>query len=88
CSGSVNLDDFEEVWQYGCNELKDDIWEQDGVAPQCGVKISNFAPLKAGRIYIPIGEEKGFVTSHTIVNYGWIFNKIIDGKIGFVKKRN
>jgi hypothetical protein len=70
CSGSINLGDFEEVWQYGCNEAPVDkggdvIWEQDGVAPQCGV-----GNLDKKRIYIPPQVKKGFVESHTIGNYG------------------
>jgi hypothetical protein len=83
CSGSVNLADFEEVWQYGSNEVKDTIWQQDGVAPQCealGLREKN-------RIYIPPQVKKGFVESHTISNYGWIFEIKNDIK-GNVKKRN
>jgi hypothetical protein len=80
CSGSVNLADFEEVWQYGSNEVKDTMWEQDGVAPQCAV-----GNLDKKRIYIPPQVKKGFVESHTIGNYGWIFKQEKDGS---VKKRN
>ncbi|MEO6903431.1 MAG: hypothetical protein ABI315_09770, partial [Bacteroidia bacterium] len=89
CSGSVNLDDFEEVWQYGSNEGPtdkggDSIWYQDGVAPQCAV----LGLPENNRVYIFKDVKKGFVESHTIGNYGWIFKEIIDGRQGFVKKRN
>lgn len=87
CSGSVTINDFEEVWQYGCNELPvnqggDFPWEQDGVAPQC--EIANMAPY---RVYIPKSEPKGFVESHMISGYKWIFNRSSTDK-GYVRKRN
>ena len=40
CSGEIDLDAFEEVWQYGSNlgePNADPIHQQDGVAPQCAV---------------------------------------------------
>ncbi len=63
-----------EVWQYGSNEaeLKDRPWLQDGVAPQTKAK-----DLPNGhRAYIPINVDdvpQGFISSHSIGNYKWIF---------------
>jgi hypothetical protein len=59
------------------------IWEQDGVAPQCAIR----GVFSNNRIYIPPEVKKGFVESHTIGNYGWIFEIKNDIK-GNVKKRN
>ncbi|MEO6903437.1 MAG: hypothetical protein ABI315_09795 [Bacteroidia bacterium] len=73
------------MWQYGCNELKDVIWEQDGVAPQCKIENIDLNPTKGGRVYIPPEVKKGFVESYTIGNYGWIFKQEKDES---VKKRN
>ncbi|MEO6903435.1 MAG: hypothetical protein ABI315_09785 [Bacteroidia bacterium] len=41
---------------------------------------------KGGRVYIPLNVKKGFVASHTVGSYDWIFTKII-GQDGYVKKR-
>ena len=35
CSGYVNPDEWDEVWQYGTDEKNDAKWLQDGVAPRC-----------------------------------------------------
>ena len=85
CSGSVNQGDFEVVWQYGCNNNPggDPKWCQDGIAPQCAV-----VNLENNRVYIPIGELKGFKASHSIENYGWIFKINITTDPGYVKKRH
>ena len=86
CSGTVNPNDFEVVWQYGCNNNPggDPKWNQDGVAPQCIV-----GGLQEGnRAYIPATEPKGFKASHIIENYGWIFGITDPIKKGYVKKRH
>ena len=65
-----------EVWQYGSNESLDPLNKQDGVAPQtkCGGINDN------QRVYIPNVDgngnhiPKGFISSHLIKNYTWIFN--------------
>ena len=46
-----------------------------GVAPQSVVTGINADPTKGGRAYIPKNQNipKGFVESHSIGNYGWIF---------------
>lgn len=88
CSGGVDAGSFDEVWQYGSNlgeADQDPIWEQDGVAPQCavgGLSDNN-------RVFIPKDwKPKGFVESHAISNYKWIFTKIIDPLAkGYVSKR-
>jgi hypothetical protein len=68
CSGKVNINDWQEVWQYGSDELKDAIYEQDGVAPQCPVNN-----IGENRAFIPNDAPKGFISSHSIGNYKWIF---------------
>jgi hypothetical protein len=52
------------------------------VAPQCAIR----GVFSSNRIYIPPEVKKGFIESHTIGNYGWIFTKIT-GQDGYVKKR-
>jgi len=91
CSGDINLDDFEEVWQYGANlgePNADPLEKQDVVAPQCAVRgITDLREGKGGRVFIPDDEPKGFLQSHSIGNYKWIFKK--DKKdYGYVKPRN
>ncbi len=64
---------------------QDDMWEQDGVAPQCAV-----GNLDNNRVEIPKspGFVKSFDESHYVKNYGWIF-KIDNEKLqGYVKKRH
>jgi hypothetical protein len=89
CAGTVNPNDWEQIWQYGSDldrpdkENADKMWEQDGVAPQCGVN-----GLDDQRAYIPKNLEtpKGFLESHSISNYGWIFDQI-PGSNGYVTPR-
>ena len=75
--GKMNM--FTEVWQYGSDEkqLKDKPWLQDGVAPQVPcLGLPNLPSNKGGRAYIPInvdGVPQGFISSHSIENYKWIF---------------
>ena len=83
---------IEEVWQYGSNEDKDPLWEQDGVAPQCpvqGLTMDQTNP-KYGRINIPNDwDNRDFIGAHLIENYTWIFKRITNPKSsGYVKKRN
>jgi hypothetical protein len=76
CSGSVDISDWQEIWQYGSNEENhDDIYKQDGVAPQCRVGGLDDVQGKSGRAYIPDDVVQGFISSHSIENYIWIFNK-------------
>jgi hypothetical protein len=84
-SGSVNTTEWKQIWQYGSHEgqLADRPWLQDGVAPQA--PIDN---IGANRAYIPIADKnvpQGFLESHFIENYGWIFR--LDGGKGYVLPR-
>ncbi len=85
CSGEVNPNEWKEIWQYGSSEeaLKNHPWLQDGVAPQCAVKnIGN------RRIFIPSGyQHQGFLESHSIGNYGWVF-ELGEGSKGRVVPRS
>ena len=96
-SGAADWTLFEEVWQYGSNldqPNADPLYLQDGVAPQMecqglinanGKQNTNGTVLKTGRAFIPNGSPKGFVESHKIKNYGWIFNRnSIHRSAGFV----
>jgi hypothetical protein len=70
-SGSVNVDEWEDIWQYGSDEQKhkDEKWKLDGIAPQTAVgNIGN------KRAYIPDDVTQDFYFSHTISKYGWIFS--------------
>lgn len=92
-SGGDDWNKFTEVWQYGSNLGINDItedptWEQDGIAPQCPVKgIEQVPNDHGGRVFIPKSvTTKSFLGSHSIANYGWIFNKQL-GDAGYVKPR-
>lgn len=77
---------------------KEKTWLQDGVAPQSecqGILSSNNVTnyhghkIKAGRVYIPEDfYPKGYLESHQIINYGWIFTNQTIGKPGYVAPRN
>ena len=58
------------------------------MAPQCKIENIDLNPTKGGRVYIPPEVKKGFVESHTIGNYGWIFEIKNPLKEGYVKKRD
>jgi hypothetical protein len=92
CSGIVKIDgEWQEIWQYGSNEAQEPNFYQDGVAPQCrinGLEKLPSAKTIGGRVYIPLVEPRGFLVSHSISNYKWIFNSIGSGEKGYVKKRN
>jgi hypothetical protein len=86
CSGTLNKADYETVWQYGSNEndLTEDVWDKDGVAPQCPV-----GNIGDNRAYIPKDGtvERGFLESHTVGNYTWIFKIDNPKKEGYVTPR-
>jgi hypothetical protein len=82
CSGSVNINEWEEVWQYGSDEANDPLWLQDGVAPQCMPQ----GMTRVQRAFIPATETRGFLSSHLIENYEWIFNLNTNAD-GYVKPR-
>jgi hypothetical protein len=81
CSGAVNVNDWEQVWQYGSDEKNTSVHKQDGVAPQCAVKN-----IGINRAYIPDNVVQGFISSHSIENYKWIFTRTINDK-GYVTPR-
>jgi len=84
---------FTQVWQYGSNEKTDPLDKQDGVAPQVAVPGIGDPTLKIpnGRAYIPQDGSvpRGFISSHSIENYGWIFKLQPNGQNsqGYVKPR-
>jgi hypothetical protein len=85
-SGTVNVNDFTEVWQYGSDENLPE-HKQDGVAPQRPVGNLYDIPNKSGRAYIPDDEPQGFISSHSIGNYKWIFEKLNIKDNGYVTPR-
>ena len=64
----------DEIWQYGSDEEKmknnGTPWLLDGVAPQCPIH-----GISTNRAFIPDDMPQGFVESHTIKNYEWIFTQ-------------
>ena len=86
CGGTL-WSQFKEVWQYGSNLDQGDpdpIFQQDGVAPQCGCLFLS----SARRVFIPgFIATKGFVGSHSISNYKWIFTTKQIGDDGYVRQR-
>jgi len=91
-SGGTNFNTFEEVWQYGSNEVMDKAWEQDGVAPQKEIKSLSLTGTKTkhGRVYFPEHlNPKDYLNCHYTKNYFWIFSdlKPNDPRGGYVKPR-
>jgi hypothetical protein len=87
-SGGTDWSQFTEVWQYGSDEKNDRADKQDGIAPQVAVPGIPNTTLKIpnGRAYIPETAPKGFLPSHQIKNYKWIFTRI-PSENGYVKPR-
>jgi len=86
-AGKINMDEWQEVWQYG-DDFKAEKDKSpcllDGIAPQAKV-----GGLKAKhRIFIPTEKYsiKGFYDSHFIGYYTWIF-KIDKNSKGYIKQR-
>ncbi len=70
---------FEEVWQYGCNNLgnanSEVICNQDGIAPQQQVLgLELMMTNKGGRVFIPENAKKGFIRSHHLKYWSWFFD--------------
>ncbi len=87
-AGGTDWTQFSEVWQYGSDENKDPISKQDGVAPQVPcANMDKVSTNKGGRAYIPDTESKGFLTSHSIENYEWIFKINNSNYNGYVTPR-
>ena len=86
-AGSVQLSDWNEIWQYGSNfeeAAMDAPCLQDGIAPQACVK----GLTEDYRAYIPkqLYKRKGFFESHFVGYYSWIFKLELQEK-GFIKQR-
>jgi hypothetical protein len=67
--------DWQKIWQYGSNEENAPLNKQDGVAPQCRVGGLDDVQGKSGRAYIPDNVVQGFISSHSVENYKWIFTR-------------
>jgi hypothetical protein len=80
-TGTVNSNEFMQVWQYGSDENNHLIHKQDGVAPQSAVRN-----LENHRAFIPNSVTQGFISSHSIGNYKWIF-EIMHSNKGYVTPR-
>jgi hypothetical protein len=80
--GTINRTEWTDVWQYGSNEDNDPIDVQDGVAQQGPV-----GGISDRRAYIPASVPRGFLESHSIGNYNWIFDIVNPLIPGYVKPR-
>lgn len=74
-AGTVNLNEWKQVWQYGSNLNsvgQDAPCLQDGVAPQACVK----GLTEKQRIYFPrsLYKHKGYFDSHFIGYYDWVLH--------------
>ncbi len=82
-AGEVNAGDWKEIWHYGSNEdeLKNQPWLLDGVAPQCPI-----GGIGGRRAFIPRKIPQGFTESHSISNYGWVF-ELNNNEKGYITPR-
>jgi len=71
--------EFETVWHYGSDETKDD---DDHIAKQNYIGFDNANDVYRARR----PSELGWMDSHLIKNYDWIFGKTKTER-GYVKKR-
>ena len=49
--------------------------------------FAKLAPKRGNRAFIPDDEPQGFVESHLIKNFEWIFSKLKKGQPGYVTPR-
>ncbi len=88
-----SVEDFEQVFQYGSDEVKHPKSTQDRIAPQAPIPCLKNVPdenINYGRVYIPIHDPQvktGPIDSHLIKNYGWIFGEALKGIKGEVQQR-
>ncbi|MCH2225338.1 MAG: hypothetical protein MK066_11275 [Crocinitomicaceae bacterium] len=74
-SGSVNPEEWQEIWQYG-SDFNTEIVQSpcliDGIAPQTRAK--GLLPFQ--QVFIPklLDKKKGFFNSHFIGHYTWLFD--------------
>ncbi len=85
-SDRLNSANFDGVFQYGSNFMKERRCRQDGIAPQIGVNAIGLVP----NIFIPEAKKsiRNFLDAHYIDNYGWIFTDLDQNQNGYIKKRN
>ena len=86
-AGSIQMHEWEEVWQYGVDHERYAVKAPcllDGIAPQVGVGGLS----SKHRVFIPdrYYNRMGFFDSHFIGHYNWIFN-IPEEKPGFIRQR-
>lgn len=86
-AGRINMDEWQEVWQYGVNhqKLKDKApCLLDGIAPQ--TKVTGL--VEKHNIFIPdeLYKRFGFFDSHFIGFYDWILD-LKDKQPGAIKQR-
>jgi hypothetical protein len=86
-AGEINMDEWQEVWQYGSDfeaHRLDAPCLLDGIAPQ--TKVSGLSPRN--RVYIPedLYAKQGFFNSHFIGNYTWVFD-IPKDELGYIGQR-
>lgn len=84
-SGKIIQSEWREIWQYGAKLSgpgKNKPCQQDGVAPQVGVKGLS----KANRVYFPKNQiqKMGYFQSHFVGYYTWILD-IPKGEKGHVE---
>ena len=85
---------FDQVWQYGTVEPSlakpnpNRLVQNDGVAPQCGVKDLDWSNSNYARIGFPVNSDKlNFFDAHSIISYSWVLN-ISSKRLGHVENRN
>lgn len=87
CSApSFPISDFEEIWQYGTVESGQPnphkTYENDGVAPQCGIPELDWISEFYGRVrWLGLNEHLNFVDAHLVSNYLWVVNRSGRGRI-------
>ena len=82
----LNSANFDGVFQYGSNFMKERRCRQDGIAPQ--IKVNG---LPDGRnVFIPEAKEsiRNFLDAHYIDSYGWLFTEPLKVGQGKIIKRN
>ena len=82
----LNSANFDGVFQYGSNFMKERRCRQDGIAPQIGVNAIGLVP----NIFIPEAKKsiRNFLDAHYIDNYGWLFTEPLKVGQGKIIKRN
>ncbi|GAB5417125.1 MAG: hypothetical protein Crog4KO_19910 [Crocinitomicaceae bacterium] len=87
CVAGMDWSLFEEVWQYGKQDGKATIENQDVIAPQCAVLgLDQLPEEKGGRVYMPedAPQAKDIVKSHDTRYFDWIIKSIQVGEKGYV----